>query len=199
VKIQSLFVTLACAAITAGCATSTAAPPAPPAPPPAPTPMNVSETRELSAVVTKIDVPKRKLTLRGEAGNEVTIDVDPAVRNLPQVKVGDKVVARYYEGLVADLRKPTDPASPAVEVADAIAQPGQRPAAAVGTRLTIPVTITAVDTSTNVVSFYGESREVRSLAVVRPEAKAFIKQLKPGDQVVLTYTEALAVSVEPVR
>jgi hypothetical protein len=161
--------------------------------------MNISETVELSAVVSKIDVPKRKLTLRGEAGDEVTIDVDPAVRNLPQVKVGDKVVARYYEGLVADLRKPTDPASAAVEVADAVAQPGQRPGASVGTRLTIPVTITAVDTTTNVVSFYGESREVRSLAVVRPEAKAFIKQLKPGDQVVVTYTEALAVSVEPVR
>jgi hypothetical protein len=194
-KLPSVLFALACAAV-AGCATS---PATPPPPPPAPTPMNISETVELSAVVSKIDVPKRKLTLRGEAGDEVTIDVDPAVRNLPQVKVGDKVVARYYEGLVADLRKPTDPASAAVEVADAVAQPGQRPGASVGTRLTIPVTITAVDTTTNVVSFYGESREVRSLAVVRPEAKAFIKQLKPGDQVVVTYTEALAVSVEPVR
>jgi hypothetical protein len=97
------------------------------------------------------------------------------------------------------MRKPGDPTSATIEAADAVAEKGQRPGAAVGTRATIPVTITAVDTTTNVVSFYGADREVRSLAVVRQQAKDYIKQLKPGDQITITYTEALAVSVEPAK
>jgi hypothetical protein len=32
-----------------------------------------------------------------------------------------------------------------------------------------------------------------------PEAQAFAKKLKAGDEVIVTFTEALAVSVESVR
>jgi len=35
--------------------------------------------------------------------------------------------------------------------------------------------------------------------VQTPQAKEFIKQLKPGDTVVVTFTEALALSVEPAK
>lgn len=61
------------------------------------------------------------------------------------------------------------------------------------------MTITAVDTKNSVVSFYGADRRVREIEVTRPDAKAFIRKLKAGDQVIVTFTEALAVSVEPVK
>lgn len=49
----------------------------------------IEQTTEASATVTKLDLAKRPLTIRNEAGDEYTIDVDPAVRNLAQVNLGD--------------------------------------------------------------------------------------------------------------
>jgi hypothetical protein len=38
---------------------------------------------------------------------------------------------------------------------------------------------------------------VRTVAVERPEGQEFIRGLKKGDQVEITYTEALAMEVRP--
>lgn len=63
----------------------------------------------------------------------------------------------------------------------------------------MPVRIISVDTTKNVVTFYDSDQLVRTLAVVRPEAQAWIRQLKPGDEVVVTCTESVALAVEPAR
>jgi hypothetical protein len=49
------------------------------------------------------------------------------------------------------------------------------------------------------VTFTGPDGYARVLPVKDPAAKKFVATLKEGDQVDLTYTEALAVSVEPAR
>jgi hypothetical protein len=59
------------------------------------------------------------------------------------------------------------------------------------------VRIIAVDPATNVVTFYDSDKLVRKLQVRRPEAQAWIRQLKPGDEVIITYSESVAVAVEP--
>jgi len=56
-----------------------------------------------------------------------------------------------------------------------------------------------VDPETHVVKFYGADRMVRALKVQRPEAQAYVGNLKAGDEVIVTYTEAVAISVEPAR
>ena len=48
-------------------------------------------------------------------------------------------------------------------------------------------------------SFFGDDGLVRALTVEKPESQAFIARLKPGDRVLVTYTEALAISVEPAN
>jgi hypothetical protein len=173
-------------AALAGCAT-------------APKPFELKNTLEARASVTQLDLATRVMTLRGPAGNEFTFEVDPAVRNLPQVKVGDEVVVRYYETIGAAMRKPGDSTEASVALADGVADPGDRPAAGIGTRTTLPVTIVAVDAKTNEVRFYGPDKNVRSIELETPEARAFAKKLKAGDEVIVTFTEALAVSVEPAR
>ena len=79
------------------------------------------------------------------------------------------------------------------------AELGQKPAAQVAKTTNITVTITSVDTKSNLVNFSGPDGLVRSITVETPQAKEFIKQLKPGDTVVVTFTEAVAVSVEPAK
>ncbi len=59
------------------------------------------------------------------------------------------------------------------------------------------VTIDAVDLKNNIVNFTGPKGNVNVVAVQRPEMREFLKTLKVGDKVDVTFTEAVAVSVEP--
>ena len=183
---SSLLVTLTALAALTGCAT-------------APKPMELTNTLEARATVTELDVATRLMTLRGPAGNEFTFEVDPAVRNLSQVKVGDEVVVRYYETIGAAMRKPGDSTEASIALGDSVADPGDRPGAAIGTRTTLPVTIVSVDNKAHEVRFYGPDKRVHTIELETPEAQAFAKKLKAGDEVIVTFTEALAVSVEPAR
>jgi hypothetical protein len=166
------------------------------APPPKPVVRDqlVTET----ATVTSINHDSRLVTLRGEDGGEWTVIVDPAVKNLPQVQEGDKVVAKYYESIAAEVTKPGQGVK-GVEatVGGGVAQPGERPAGAVGTQLRTTVTIESVDTTMNTVSFKRDDGMSRTVAIQTPEGQKFIRGLKPGDQVDVTYTEAVAMEVRP--
>lgn len=167
-----------------------------------PEPLNIENTVEVAATVEKIDVARRLVTLKPASGESFTVELGPEVRNLPQMKVGDRVVARYFEAIgaslvAADAAGSRDGAT--IDLGAARAEPGQRPAGAIGTRASVPVTISAVNRSTNTVSFFGDDGLVRALTVQTPEAQAFIARLKPGDRVLVTFTEALAISVEPAN
>jgi hypothetical protein len=170
-------------------------------PPSTPAPVSVENTQKMSAKVEAVDQAKRTVTVRAANGLSTTIDVSPDVKNLAQVKVGDDVVVRYYEGLAAEVTKKgqgTPVGTVRQGVVGGTAEPGQRPAAAVGNVVTTTVVIEAVDKAANKVTFKGP-RGSRTVAVKRPEAQKFIAGLKKGDEVDITYTEALAVSVEPSK
>jgi translation elongation factor P/translation initiation factor 5A len=157
----------------------------------------IERTTSASVTVTKVDVAKRHLTVKNEAGDEYTIDVDPAVKNLAQVKAGDKIVVDYHQSVAASMGKPGASTKAANTVEAETAKEGQRPGAAAKSTTNVPVTIVSVDTQKNVVEFRDPEGLVRSTNVMSPEGKAFIKNLKPGDEVTLTYTESVAISVKP--
>jgi hypothetical protein len=166
-----------------------------------PDPASIESVEEVSATVQSIDVEKRLVTLRDKEGETVTVQVSPEVRNLAQVKAGDQVVVRYYEALAAELRSRGDgsgsTAAPVRDTAMSRAAEGARPAALVGEETRQTVRITSVDKKNHIVSFYGSDGLSRAVPVRTPQGQEFIAKLKPGDEVELTYTEALAVSVEP--
>jgi len=167
-----------------------------------PDPINVENTETLTATVESIDQATRMVTLRAANGKSQTIEVSPDVENLPQVKAGDKVMVRYYEGLAAQLKKKGE-ATPGREVKQAElaakAPAGQRPAGLVGSTVNSTVVIQAVDKAANTVTFDGEDGTTHTVAVKKPEAQKFIAGLKKGDEVDITFTQALAVSVEPAN
>ena len=57
------------------------------------------------AEVIAIDLKTRKVTLKGEDGGVQEIIVGKDARNLPQVKVGDRVVTEYSQILAIKLKK----------------------------------------------------------------------------------------------
>jgi hypothetical protein len=167
----------------------------------APKPMvPIEETVENSATVEKIDLDRRIVALKNPSGELVAMHVDAAVQNLSQVKVGDRVVVRYREAIAAAISK-TAEGQPVtvVDLAAERAGPGELPSAIASSTTNVPVTITAVDTKHNIVSFYREDGLVRALKAKEPQAQEFLKQLTPGDTVVVSFTEAIAISVEPAK
>lgn len=168
-----------------------------------PAPVTIEGTEEVSATVEAIDVNTRMVVLRESDGTEFAVVVPEDVRNLEQVKVGDRVVTRYRESFGAQLRKRGDGSGdtqePAVSTTSARAADGAMPSVTSSTQTSQTVRITNVDTKNHIVSFYGSDGLARVLPVRSPEGKEFIAGLKAGDEVELTYTEAVAMSVEPAQ
>lgn len=165
-----------------------------------PEPVEVEESVKVSATVEAIDLPNRLITLRVPEGEAVTVEVSPEVRNLAQVKVGDQLVVTYYAALAAEFKKPGEGVEGVQEeVGAGRAELGERPAGAVGRQVKATVVIESVDKKTNTVSFRGPYGMLRTITVQDPDAQAFVKKLKIGDQVEMTYTEAVAIAVEPAN
>lgn len=156
----------------------------------------------VSATVKSVDLATRMVTLIGADGKTFVVKADEEVRNLPQVRPGDTVKIEFYEGVAAQLNPPGTPASsPSVTAEMVRAAPGQRPGAAVGKVITKTVVIDSIDTATNVVTFHEATlpqQHPLTVTVKRPQFQAMLKTLKAGDQVSLSFFEALAVSVQPV-
>jgi Cu/Ag efflux protein CusF len=164
-----------------------------------PEPVTVEKQHTISATVVAIDPATRTVELSKD-NERTTIQVAPEVRNFDRIKVGDEVVATYYAGLAAAFKKKGE--SNTVGIVDATTgtarQPeGGQPGAAVANKIKTTVIIESVDPHAHSVTFMGPSGMSRTVDVVDPAAQQFISKLKQGDEVELTYVEALAVTLEP--
>jgi hypothetical protein len=153
-----------------------------------------------TATVESIDQASRLVTLRGEEGNAFTVQVGEEVKNLPQVRTGDKVTVSYYEALAAEVKKPGEGVQGVQTDAAAVtAPPGSMPAGGAGVLMRTTVEIVSVDTKSDTVTFKRSDGQTRAVVVQTPEGQKFIKGLKKGDQVEVAYTEAVAIEVKPVN
>ena len=151
--------------------------------------------RQIVATVEEVDAAKGHVTLKGPNGHVVPLTVGPEVRNLGQVKVGDKVRVRYAEALSLTLKKEGKELPSAKGKSETMRAPlGATPAGAVGEQITVVADVIAVDTKTHQVTLKGPNRTV-DMYVEDPEQ---LKLIKVGDQVEAVYTQAVAVAVEPV-
>jgi hypothetical protein len=158
----------------------------------------VSRLTTLTATVETVDMTAREVLLRGEGGRLVTVVAGPEVRNLAQVRPGDRVVMDYQEAIAVEIVRPGDARPPVGGVAGAgRAEPGQRPAGVVGEAVRVRVRIDAVDADAGVVTFTGPRGAARTVAVREPAMRDFVRGLRPGEEVDIAYAEALAVRVEP--
>jgi hypothetical protein len=153
----------------------------------------------ITASVQAINPETREVTLKGPLGNEVTFTVDQQVKRLNEVKVGDLVEADYYVSFAAELRKPT-----AEEVKEPIvllgavgkAPPGTSPAAGGLRQFKVVTTIEGLDRPTRTITVKGPRGNYFTARVAEPSR---LTQMRIGENIVLTYTEALAISLEKVE
>jgi Cu/Ag efflux protein CusF len=154
----------------------------------------LGESATVTATVQAVDLEKRIVTLKGPEGRVFDLKVGPEARNLPQVKPGDIVVAKYFEAVAVEVKKGgVGLRSKESETAVSRAPLGEKPAGAVATTTTITANVIAVDAKKQVVTLEGPSGRSVHVKVKDP---AVFSQIKVGEQVEMVITEAIAIAVE---
>ena len=152
-----------------------------------------SEMRTETGTVEAIEAATRTVTLKKPDGTYVTTVAGSDIKRFDEIKIGDKVTARFYENVVVMLKRPGEP-----EVdTGATGTTGSEQVLPGGTRAkqrTITATITAIDTNTPSVTFAGPNGWKYTSRV---QDKAALAKAKVGDKVDIVWTEAVLVSVEP--
>ena len=150
----------------------------------------------VTAKVEAVDQAKREVTLKGPLGNVITFVVDQRVKRLQEVKVGDEVTADYYVSLAGELRPPTEEEKNnplTILEGGARAPKGTSPAGGVLRAFKVVATVVGLDLPTQSVTLQGP---LGNTGTIRAEHVEKLKQLRLGDTVVVTYTEALAISLQ---
>lgn len=145
-----------------------------------------------TATIEAIDHSTRTLTVKTDKGLYETIQAPPDMQRFSELKVGDKITARYYENVVVRLKKPGE-AAVDVDSAALTRGQGKTPAATAAAQRTITVTVTAMDPKTRSVTVKGPNGYNYSRKVA--DKKSY-DMLKVGDQLDMTWTDALLISVD---
>jgi hypothetical protein len=161
----------------------------------APLRRELAEVVAVRARVVAIDAAKRLVTLGDESGGEAVFYADAAVKNLPQVRVGDELAGELAEALVLELRQPTDAkreAGPSILEVSAVADPGQKPAGLFVRRIQAVLFVESLDPAAGTASIRGPAGNVRVVPVRDPRN---FERVKAGDSIVATYLESLRLEV----
>lgn len=150
------------------------------------------QTMQLSAEVLAIDAATRILTVKSD-GREAKVKVGPEAVNFPQIKVGDKIKISIVEEMVVAMADAAAPAKDGAAAAVALAPEGTKPGGVTVVSGRVTATVVAIDEANRLATLAfpeGSKRAVK----VRPDID--MKRHKVGEQVSITITEAMAISVE---
>lgn len=150
----------------------------------------------MTATVQAIDLNTRIVTLKGPKGEVRDIRVGEEAVNLPQVKVGDLVTVKYYESLAVEVIKPGTVSGAGEKSAIVRAKPGEMPGGMAARQSTVTATVTAIDKKKGTINLKGPDGKT---VIAKAEEPKNLDKVKVGDELMITYTEALAISVEKAK
>jgi len=148
-----------------------------------------TRTVTLTADVVAIDPTYRIVTLKGSRGNIVDVVVGDEVKNFDQIKIGDKVVAKYQLAISAEVTKMTGPRE-RVEQTTGTRDAGSATRAHT---VTILADVIATDPAKRTMTLRGP----KNVVTIDVENPMHFNVVKKGDRVLVTYSEAIALSLEP--
>ncbi len=151
-------------------------------------------TKSITATVESIDYKTRTVTLKGPEGNMVTLKVGEEAKNFNKVHKGDKVTFDYYESMAVDVRKATGAPKATEERSITRAKPGQQPGGRIETTTSITARVENVDYESRTITFRMPDGNTKNFRVGDQVKR--LKEIVPGDEVYVKYTEAVAISVK---
>jgi hypothetical protein len=151
---------------------------------------------EGEATIETIDRGTRLVTLRNDAGQFTTLKA-PADTDLTRIKKGDRVGIAYYESVAIDLAPAGTPLTTETGTAMARAPATELPGRVVGEQVVTTAEVTALDLTNNRVTLRLPDGSTRTIPVRNPELQQRLRNLRVGDIVQFTFTEAIAVQILP--
>jgi uncharacterized protein YndB with AHSA1/START domain len=154
-----------------------------------------SEVVAMKAKVVAINQKDRTVTVEDDQGIKMTIAADERVRNFKQIKKGDMVKIQYQESVAWELKKRDEKENPSKTTTTSVtaAKPGEKPGMTQSQQVDVMATVAAIDKKKTWVTLKGPEGNEVTVKVQDPDK---LKKVKVGDQVFVSYTQALAISVE---
>jgi hypothetical protein len=153
---------------------------------------------ETEGTVTKINKETREITLKGPDGELVTLTASDAVERFDEIEVGNRISFKHYAYIKAEFRKPTEEelAEPLMLLAQGGKAPeGMDPAAVVGAVVKALVTVEILNRPNMFATVKGPRGNYLTIEM---EDEALMQKLHIGQLVILTYAEAMAISLRKV-
>ncbi len=152
----------------------------------------------LEGRITALDARSRAVTITGADGAILEFVAGPNVRNFSRLKVGDKVILDYTAAVALDLQ-PAGSEAVGVTAAKAGTVPirGTAPGGAQSNTVSIVTEVAAVDPVAHTIALRGPRGNTQIIAVEREDLRAKLPNVKRGDLLRISYTEAVAVSIQP--
>jgi len=153
-----------------------------------------SQSTMVTAVVEAINHETRVVTVRKPDGESITFTASSEARNLDQVAVGDLLVAEYMETVSIEVME-NEGLEPDVIEASAMArtEKGQMPGIAAMDATVIIATVEEINIEANTFKLKGPDGQIDEYTARNP---GNLKRSAVGDLVVITVTEAIALTVE---
>ena len=155
--------------------------------------LNIERTSVVTSVATVegVALKDRMVKLRSLNGNLFTVHVGKEAVNLAQVRVGDKVEVTYAQSIEVRMAEPGEIKHETTAIIGQ-AEPGSKPAALGVTETNVTATILALDKAKETATLKIADGAV---AVVKVQNPANLDKVKVGDVIVITYLEAVGISV----
>lgn len=161
-------------------------------------PGSVEAVRSITVItvhgkIAEVDKAKKQVVLEGPEGRKVTLAVNNPY-NLNAAKVGAPVVTRFYEVVTIRKKRPGE-VIPSVSLKEGVAtaKPGGLPGAVGEQQASVLVSVAAIDEANGTVTIKAPDGTVEKVKARDPKN---LRQLKVGDDLVVTLDRAIAISLD---
>ena len=144
---------------------------------------------QTTGTVLAADPQARLMKVQTQRG-EITFRLDPKVQNLDDIKVGGVMRVDYVASLVLTHKRGAEPRQP-----QRAGRPGESLAAAYSRPIVFTTEILAVDRDKQTVRLKGPAGEEGEFRVSN---ETDLDGMRPGDQLLASMNQAVAISVAPV-
>ena len=143
--------------------------------------------------VVKVDKKTRTITFKNQEGESKFV-AGPEITNFDQIKKGDRVNVTYELAVAIELIKTkSDGVRSKVETNTVTkSKINEKPSETITNKTTIIADIVAVDRDKKLVSVKGPSGKITTVSVKNP---ALLADVNVGEQVKVTYSDAMAASI----
>jgi hypothetical protein len=160
---------------------------------------NSVQSETATVTVKSLDMATRQMVAVSPSGEVFAMQVPAQVRNLSQVKVGDKIRATHTVETEIMISGPNTPLPPDAEATlSARAAKGELPAGVVAHHIVVTGAVLGIDMANHTLKVVNpQGGQVHTITVRRADRQKAMANLKVGDKITAFVTESVLISVQP--